>query len=156
MGLLRYVNIFKSIARKIKTFILIDFDTKKMIISCIFITAISRYSILNVEFKHLKDKLGKTGEETPYSEELKNYNIAKKVSWIVITVSRYTPWESKCLVQAMTAQKLLRKYNIKSTLYLGVRKSENELKAHAWLRCGEYFVTGGDGSRYKEVAKFSQ
>lgn len=155
MGLSRYVSVFKSIARKIKIFILTDFETKKMIIYCIFVTAISRYSILNVEFKNLKDRLGKTGKETPYSEEVNNYNIARKVSWVVITISKYTPWESKCLVQAMTAQKLLRKYNIKSTLYLGVRKSGNELKAHAWLRCGEYFVTGGDGSRYKEVAKFS-
>lgn len=155
MVLSRCVSVFKSVGRKIKIFILTDFETKKMIIYCIFVTAISRYSILNVEFKNLKDKLGETGKETPYSEEVSNYNIARKVSWVVTTISKYTPWESKCLVQAMTAQKLLRRYNIKSTLYLGVRKSGNELKAHAWLRCGEYFVTGGDGSRYKEVAKFS-
>lgn len=155
MTLSQCANIFRSIVRKIKTFVLTDFNTKKMIISCVYITAISRYSILNVEFKYLKDKLGKSGEETSYRESITNYNIAEKVSWVVTTTSRYTPWESKCLVQAMTAQKLLKKYNIKSTLYLGVRKLDNELKAHAWLRCGEYFVTGGDGTGYKEVAKFS-
>ncbi|MEG0711156.1 MAG: lasso peptide biosynthesis B2 protein, partial [Niameybacter sp.] len=68
-----------------------------------------------------------------------------------------TPWESKCLVQAMVAQYLLKRRRIATTLYLGVAKgSEGELKAHAWLRCGQMIVTG-DGARrdYKEVARFA-
>ncbi len=35
-----------------------------------------------------------------------------------------TPWESKCLVRAMTAKKMMKKRGYKTTLYLGVGKDE--------------------------------
>ena len=63
-------------------------------------------------------------------------------------------WESKCLVRAMTARKLLKEAGIHSTLYLGVGKDEGKMIAHAWLRCGQMYVTGGNGSSYAMVAKF--
>ena len=83
--------------------------------------------------------------------------LAKKISWIVTTIAKYTPWESKCLVQALTAQKMLKKQGVSTTLYLGVKKdNNNQMLAHAWIRCGDYFVTGG-GNRhgYAVVAKFA-
>ena len=43
---------------------------------------------------------------------------------------------------------------IHSTLYLGVGKDEGKMIAHAWLRCGQMYVTGGNGSSYAMVAKF--
>ena len=45
---------------------------------------------------------------------------------------------------------LLRRRRIPSTLYLGVAKSAEppqDLTAHAWVRCGEHPITGGDGQR---------
>jgi hypothetical protein len=42
---------------------------------------------------------------------------------------------------------------IPATLYLGVEKRDDRVHAHAWLRCGTTFVTGGDGSaRYSVVS----
>ena len=38
-----------------------------------------------------------------------------------------TPWESKCLVRAMTAKKMMKKRGYKTTLYLGVGKDEKVL-----------------------------
>ena len=50
----------------------------------------------------------------------------------------------------------LQKRGIKTTLYLGVNKdTNNDMKAHAWIRAGEMYVTGGDGKGYATVAKFS-
>jgi hypothetical protein len=54
----------------------------------------------------------------------------------------------------MTARKLLMKKHISSTLYLGVGKDNDQMIAHAWLRCGNMYVTGGDGKNYSMVAKF--
>ena len=74
---------------------------------------------------------------------------------MVVNTSRYTPWESLCLVQSMTVQSMLNRRNISSTLYLGVNKDSNEkMVAHSWIRCGKMYVTGGDGSSYATVAKF--
>ena len=37
----------------------------------------------------------------------------------------------------------------------GVNKLNNEMKAHAWIRCGKMYITGGNGAGYATVAKFS-
>lgn len=58
------------------------------------------------------------------------------------------------MVRAMTARKILLKKGINSTLYLGVGKEDGKMVAHAWLRCGQLYVTGGNGTGYAMVAKF--
>ena len=40
-------------------------------------------------------------------------------------MSRYTFWESQCLVKAIAAMKMLERRQIESTLYLGTAKDEN-------------------------------
>ncbi|MFM7576818.1 MAG: lasso peptide biosynthesis protein [Microcystaceae cyanobacterium] len=44
-----------------------------------------------------------------------------------------------------------------STLYFGAAfKTQNEMEAHAWVRCGQLFVTGGPGHKsFGTVAYFS-
>lgn len=60
--------------------------------------------------------------------------------------SRYTPWRSNCLAQALAANRMLQRRRLPSTLYIGVAKPVDQpLAAHAWLRCGEQFVTGEAG-----------
>ena len=55
-----------------------------------------------------------------------------------------------------TARKILKKRGVHTTLYLGVGKKEGEkMIAHAWLRCGSFYVTGGTGEEFAMVAKFS-
>ena len=61
-------------------------------------------------------------------------------------VSRYTPWRSNCLAQALAANRMLHRRRLPSTLYLGVAKpADRPFAAHAWLRCGAQFVTGEAG-----------
>lgn len=88
---------------------------------------------------------------------MEQYKIARRVLWAVNMATIRTPWESKCLVRALTAQRMLKKRDVYTTLYLGVGKdTNNKMLAHAWLRCGEFIMTGGrERDRFKEVAKFS-
>ena len=65
-----------------------------------------------------------------------------------------TAWESKCLVRALTAQRLLKKKGIPSTMYLGCKMEEGNMVAHAWLRVGKLYVTGGNGESYSKVDRF--
>lgn len=56
-------------------------------------------------------------------------------------MSRYTFWESQCLVKAIAGMKNARKRHIESTLYLGTAKDNHgELIAHAWLRSGSFML----------------
>jgi hypothetical protein len=129
-------------------------NNKFMTIQIYFWTAVYRLCIIFVPMPKLEKKLGERGEESPRNESIDNLRIAKRVGLNVVRVASHTPWESKCLVRAMTARKLLMKKHISSTLYLGVGKDNNQMVAHAWLRCGEMYVTGGDGKNYSMVAKF--
>ena len=81
----------------------------------------------------------------------------RRLSWAIELMSRYTPWESKCLVQAITGKLFLRQRRIENTLYLGVAKTQEEsLIAHAWLRSGDDIVTGVcDSKEFTVVAKFT-
>ena len=75
-------------------------------------------------------------------------NIAKKVGEAITRASAYTPWESACLAQSLTAQKMLQKRGIPGVFYLGAAKdeeSEAKMKAHAWSQCGDTIITGGGG-----------
>ena len=61
-------------------------------------------------------------------------------------------WRDICLVRTLTTQKRLKQKGISSTIYLGCGSDEGRMVAHAWL-CGQYYVTGGDGSGYSIVDK---
>jgi hypothetical protein len=102
----------------------------------------------------MKKHYGITGEESPADESKENYSKAMKIAYHVNRIAEHTPWESKCLVRALTAQKLLTKKKISSTLYLGVKKDGEKMVAHAWIRTGGFYATGGTGEGYTVVAKF--
>lgn len=143
--------------RILRKFVNLNWQDKALAIEAYFLSGIIRLSILAIPFKRLRNHLGVHNVESPYQISSGEYEAVKKVSWAIKRVYRYTPWESKCLVQAMTAQKMLERRNICSTIYLGVNRDDsNTMTAHAWLRCGEIIVTGGYGKlMYKGVTKFS-
>ena len=145
------------LARKVKTFISMDNKEKFNIMQTFFYIGFYRAFILFVPFNKLRKRMGKHKQESLDKVDNDTYKIARRISARVLFVSAKTPWESKCLVQALTAQKMLKKQGVSTTLYLGVKKdNNNQMLAHAWIRCGDYFVTGG-GNRhgYAVVAKFA-
>lgn len=99
------------------------------------------------------DRSGKPLKECKTDCEKKTNRVKDAVS----RCSRFAPWKTKCLVDAVTAKLLLQWYGIGSTLYLGVDKDENnKLIAHAWLKCGEKFITGRKGyHKFTVVSSFA-
>jgi hypothetical protein len=117
---------------------------KLLLIISILLTGFFRLVILIFPFKAIVGFMGTEGVETTYCRTAEHLPKIRAVSWAVNTASRHTPWKSLCMVQALTAQLLLRYFSIPATLYLGVAKNEGILSAHAWLRSGSEIVTGGD------------
>lgn len=131
---------------------------KLLFIVTFFLTGLVRFSILVIPFRYLSvilgEKSGNTSEEVEHDKLVK----ASKVGRVVETVSRHTPWESKCLVKAITAQLFLKILRIPNTLYLGVSHDpeNNNMLAHAWLRCGQLILTGAnERPGFKVVAQFA-
>lgn len=115
-----------------------------------------RFVLLTVPFRYiatgLGDHMGKSPEDDPGKEEY-----IQRITWAIGVLSSRTPWESKCLVQAITAKILLRRQLLPNTLYLGVAKDGNDnMIAHAWTRTGGRIVTGGQSlETYTVVATFA-
>ena len=96
-------------------------------------------------------------EET-HMKQMMHRKTLRMISQAIHIVSKYTFWESQCLVKAIAAMRMLEKRGIESTLYLGTAKDESgELIAHAWLRSGPYYVTGAEGmEKFTVVSKFAK
>lgn len=119
------------------------------------LTAFYRLQMLLIPSKILEKNWGEKGKESAEKETEEHYKLAYYISKEVNRVADRTPWQSLCLVRALTARHLMLRRGIPTTLYLGVGKDENQkMIAHAWLRCGEMYLTGGNGSEYATVAKF--
>lgn len=145
------------LVRKSRSFARIKWRDKILFFRAFFLSGIARIAILFIPFRVVKKFLGIPKKESSYDIKLEEFRRVKRVAWAVNQASKYTPWESKCLVKAITAQWMLKRYKIYSTIYLGVNKTEkNSMEAHAWLRCGSVIVTGGyEKDEFKEVARFS-
>lgn len=79
---------------------------------------------------------------------------AIQISAVVQAAAVRTPWRSDCYPQALTARTFLAARRIPHVVSFGLRRDNGELRAHTWVRAGDVPVTGGDGSRYTEVATF--
>lgn len=127
---------------------------KKLTIEAYLYSAGYRMCIKAIKPDKLRRYWGEEGKESPDEEDMEAYRYARRVARSVEHVCNKTAWESKCLVRALTAQHFLKKKHIPSTLYLGCGIIEGKMVAHAWLRCGRMFVTGGNGEGYAVVDTF--
>lgn len=97
-------------------------------------------------------------EETSYSVKYLDKEVIKNISEAIHIMSRYTFWESQCLVKAVAGMKMLERRGMESTVYFGTARDEKgDLIAHAWLRSGPYYVTGSEEmGKFIVVGKFAK
>jgi hypothetical protein len=83
---------------------------------------------------------------------------AEEISWISWAVESLAarPWtRALCLPRALAAQAMLRRRGIAGRLCLGVRRTAEQLDAHAWVEIGGNTVVGGDAAdRFTRIAEF--
>jgi hypothetical protein len=82
---------------------------------------------------------------------------ALRIGRAIRIAARGTPWESKCLAQALAAALMQRWRQIPFVLTLGVAKTERNagIDAHAWLFSGDVLLTGAGYERYSIIAQFT-
>ena len=100
----------KKIIHLFKLFFKLPFKMKILVIISFFLLGIMRLLILIIPFKHLIAVMGKEMRESPATLPEKSQARAVWVSWAVNVMSKYTPWESKCYVRALTAMLCLKFY----------------------------------------------
>ena len=145
-----------ELINKIKKYLAYGNKEKLLIIKAFLITGICNLIINRIPIKKYNKMLGEKGGESDMIISREAELKAEKIGDIINMVSKHTPWNSRCFVKAMTAQILLKQYKIGSTLYMGVRKKNSQMTAHAWVRSGRVSVVGGDGNGYTVVQKFKK
>jgi hypothetical protein len=136
-------NWFVSFKRKAVLFFKCPWKTQRALLEAVFWLGLARGAVLLLPFRFIAPYLGKLNHETPQVCSVSQQAIAQHIAWVISVSSRYTPWRSNCLAQALAGKIMLQRRGICSTLYLGLKRSTNKLEAHAWLRVGEQIVTGG-------------
>lgn len=81
---------------------------------------------------------------------------AREVGWAIELLAVRGPLRTACLGQALAARTLLRRRGVPYHLTVGLERAPNgRLRAHAWLRAGDFTVTGGRGrSVFTPLARF--
>ncbi len=146
-----------NILKNVRSFSRLNVETKLLLIEAYFHLARGRY-LKSIPFSKVAPSLGDQMKETSFSSVSSNREEIARISKAIHLMSRYTFWESQCLVKAIAGMKMLEKRNIESTLYLGTSKDEKgEMIAHAWLRSGPLYISGAEVmERFTVVAKFGK
>ena len=113
-----------------------------------------RFCVKHMKMKKLYKKMGTEGEESKAEESEEHIAYAKMAAFHVNRISEHLPWEEKCFVRALTLRKFYMKKGISCTIYMGVKMIDGKMTAHAWLRCGLLYMSGGSGKGYTVVTKF--
>lgn len=134
----------KSLLKSLLTFIRLPIKYK--LLAFIILFELTK-ACLELKFKTFETIAGSLGQQKSESshkehsaEQLQYERLLKR---LIQRIANLVPWRCVCFPQAIAAQRLLNKREIANTLYLGLKKDNAELKAHAWVRAGTYIVTGG-------------
>jgi hypothetical protein len=129
---------------KIKKFFSLDIFKQLLFLEAFIMLGWAR-CLKMLKFNKLTKRLKLDLHETKFEGIAGNERVIAEISEAIDIMSRHTIWESMCLVRAIAGMKMLERRKVSSTLYLGTGKNaKGELIAHAWLRSGDQFVTGGE------------
>lgn len=143
--------------RKIRIFVSLNWKVKGLLFESYFFLGWARI-LKMMPFSKVAPSLGMQMVETTFTINSSDKTTLSNISQALHIMSRYTFWESECLVKAIAGMKMLERRRIESTLYLGTAKEETgEFIAHAWLRSGPFYITGSEGmERFTVVNKFAK
>ena len=117
----------------------------------------ARLVVVLLPFRVFSRYLGAAMAESPEDGHSSSLAVLRRVAWSIAAASRRAPWRCLCLEQGIAGKMMLRVRGVPNTLYLGVARGNGAgMTAHAWLRSGAVYLTGGAGhTQYTIVSKFA-
>jgi hypothetical protein len=132
---------------KLFHFLELSWLERVLFIEAFFRLGLARFAVLVIPYKKLSRRFGVPMLETLPNEPA-DRELLQKISWAVQSASKYTPWDSNCLAQAIAAMRMLKSRGMTSTIYFGMAKEgEDDMEVHAWLRSGDTYVVGAGNSK---------
>lgn len=146
--------ILAKILKKLYVFLKMPLKRKVWFIILYPISSVGRFASLQLNLKKVFWYLGYMYENNQLSITATEAQVelAYQISKTSQLVSKYVPWESKCLIEAIMVKTLLKYYKIPYIIHIGVKKTDQvdkPLLAHAWVKVRDNIVVGGDGQGCK-------
>jgi hypothetical protein len=136
----------------------LSWKQKVLLVLIFLLLGIMRVVILLIPFRYyVKVLLQAKRSQTKFMLTPKKFGYARAIGRLTALAAKFTPWESKCLVQGLTVRFLLRALHIPSCFYIGVGKDEEQqFAAHAWVNCNNFTLIGGAESfkQFKIISQF--
>ena len=130
-----------NILKKIANLRLIDY---LQMIEAVFFLVISNILIFGFPFRWWHGWIGKKNKENhPQPLPQKDIQSLKRIQHNVRRANKILFNTSKCFAISLTLKKMLHHRAYPATLYLGVKRKEQNLLAHAWLKYGNWVLYGG-------------
>ena len=147
----------RKLFNKSRIFLHFSLREKIWFVLLFVLSGIARAAILVLPFRWVMRYLGTQFQNKQLSVLVTEQQLeqAWRIGIITKVATKYTPWQSKCLVQAMVARLLLSYYKIPYVMFIGMTRTkqpEAKLKAHAWLSVGRWVITGRDGHQAFTIA----
>lgn len=141
--------------RQLTRFLRLPAPERRDLAEAVLLCTMAGVLVKLVPFRRLAPRLGRHMAVSPPEAEEGQRTGAARVGWAISVAAQHLPWRPVCLPQAITAQWMLRRRGIPSTLYLGADPARG-YDAHAWVRAGTTIVTGGPREeRYTVVSSFA-
>lgn len=111
--------------RTLKRFCSLGPADRKLLLQALALLWAARLGVRWFGFQALRRYVRRIGQ--------REANTPERIAWAVRTAGRSVPRSKHCLASALAEQALLRRSGHAVDLKLGVRRSGNRLRAHAWV-----------------------
>ncbi len=127
---------------------------RKLFRKAIFLLLFYTYKIKITPSKRIHKLF--SGKPENLSEKQPDKETIRLVKQAIRRANRVLTQRNNCLVQSLTAKKMLQEQAQPVALFLGLKTDKNKnLIAHSWTKSGEIFVTGEKGIKsYQVIQKF--
>lgn len=141
--------------RQLTRFVRLPAPERRDLAEALVLCTVAGALLVVLKFRRLAPRLGRHMAVSPAEHDTHTSEQVARVSWAIATAARHLPWRPVCFPQAVTAQWMLRRRGIPSTLYFGADPARG-YDAHAWVRAGTTIVTGGPREdRFAIVSSFA-
>lgn len=142
---------------KLTKYLKLPLRRKIMLIEVLLWLFLAKVMLLIFSFKKLSEILGDSQNSSFYTANSQETIIVNDFIKNLNAVLKNLPWQCRCLTQAIAGKFMLKVRKIKTTIYLGMGKNEEgDFSAHAWLKIGDFFITGNSNvQKYKTLVKLT-
>jgi len=141
--------------RQLILFVRLPAPERRDLVEAVALCTVAGALLKVLKFRRLAPRLGRHMAVSPAEHDKATSQQVAHVRWAIAAAARHLPWKPVCFPQAVTAQWMLRRRGIPSTLYLGADPARG-YDAHAWVRAGTTIVTGGPREdRFAIVSSFA-